>query len=141
VLQFAFNPHDRSTFVPYRHRADLVVYTGTHDNNTTLGWYLGEATDAERDYLHRYLGTDGREIHWDLIRAALASVAALAVIPHQDLAGLGSDCRMNTPSTAEGNWRFRLTEWMLGEKSQRRLADLVWLYGRSPAQRKKPASD
>jgi 4-alpha-glucanotransferase len=141
VLQFAFTPHERSTFVPYRHRADLVVYTGTHDNNTALGWYMGEATEAERDYVRRYVGTDGREIHWDLIRTALASVAVLAVIPHQDLAGLGGDCRMNTPSTAEGNWRFRLTEWMLGGELQRRLAEFVWLYGRSPAKAEEPASD
>jgi 4-alpha-glucanotransferase len=141
VLQFAFVPSQRSTFVPYRHRAELVVYTGTHDNNTTLGWYLGEATEGERDYLRRYLDTDGREPHWDLTRAALASVAVLAVIPHQDLAGLGGDCRMNTPSTAEGNWRFRLTEWMLDPGIQVRLADLVWLYGRSKATQPKPAVD
>ena len=140
VLQFAFTPHERSSFVPYRHRANLVVYTGTHDNNTTLGWYMSEATEAERDYLRRYLDADAREVHWDLIRAALASVANLAVVPHQDLAGLGGDCRMNTPSTADGNWRFRLTEWMLGEDMRRRLADLVWLYGRSPATRKRPAT-
>jgi len=111
---------------------------GTHDNNTTLGWFLGEATDGERDFLRRYLDSDAREVHWDLIRAALASVADLAVVPHQDLAGLGADCRMNTPSTADGNWRFRLTGWMLGEGLQRRLADLVWLYGRSAATRPKP---
>jgi 4-alpha-glucanotransferase len=135
VLQFAFSPSPHSTFVPYRHHTNLVVYSGTHDNNTTLGWYLGEASEAERDYLRRYLDTDGREPHWDLIRAALASVADLAVVPHQDLAGLGADCRMNTPSTAEGNWRFRLTEWMLGAGIQSRLAELVRLYGRSPATR------
>jgi len=138
ILQFAFSPSLRSSFVPYRHRANLVVYTGTHDNNTTLGWFLGEATDGEREYLRRYLDTDAREVHWDLIRAALASVADLAVVPHQDLAGLGADCRMNTPSTADGNWRFRLTGWMLGEGLQRRLADLVWLYGRSAATRPEP---
>ncbi|MBP1619471.1 MAG: 4-alpha-glucanotransferase [Acidobacteria bacterium] len=141
VLQFAFSPALRSTFLPYRHRAELVVYTGTHDNNTTLGWYLGEATEGERDYLRRYLDADAREVHWDLIRAALASVADLAVVPHQDLAGLGGDCRMNTPSTAEGNWRFRLTGWMLDPGLQRRLADLVWLYGRSEATRPKPAAE
>jgi 4-alpha-glucanotransferase len=141
ILQFAFSPSLRSSFVPYRHRANLVVYTGTHDNNTTLGWFLGEATDGEREYLRRYLDTDAREVHWDLIRAALASVADLAVVPHQDLAGLGGDCRMNTPSTAEGNWRFRLTGWMLDPGLQRRLADLVWLYGRSEATRPKPAAE
>jgi 4-alpha-glucanotransferase len=130
VLQFAFAPSLRSAFLPHRHPRDLVVYTGTHDNNTTVGWYLAEATEAERDFLHRYLGCDGHEIHWDLIRAAFASVADLAVVPHQDIAGLGSDCRMNTPATVAGNWRFRITEWMLGDSLRDRLADLAWLYGR-----------
>jgi 4-alpha-glucanotransferase len=130
VLQFAFSPSPRSTFLPYSHRRNMVVYTGTHDNNTTVGWYLGDASEAERDFLRRYVGSDGREIHWDLIRLALSSVADLAVIPHQDIAGLGSDCRMNTPATAEGNWRFRVTGWMLSDALRDRLGELVRLYGR-----------
>jgi 4-alpha-glucanotransferase len=68
-----------------------------------------------------------------MIRLALGSVSELAVVPHQDLAGLGSDCRMNTPAVAEGNWRFRITPWMLSEEIQQRLADLVDTYGRAPA--------
>lgn len=130
VLQFAFDPAQRSSFLPYRHERNLVVYTGTHDNNTTLGWYLQDASEAEKDFVRRYLGTGGQDIHWDMIRAALASVAALAIVPHQDLAGLGADCRMNTPGLADGNWRFRITDWMLSGWHQRRLADLVQLYGR-----------
>jgi 4-alpha-glucanotransferase len=132
VLQFAFAPAPRSEFLPYNHRRNQVVYTGTHDNNTTLGWYMGDAGEDEKDYLRRYLGSDGREIHWDMIRLALASVADLAVVPHQDVAGLGADCRMNTPATPEGNWRFRLTDWMLTDALRDRLGELVWLYGRSP---------
>jgi 4-alpha-glucanotransferase len=131
VLQFAFTPSPRSTFVPYRLRRNVVVYTGTHDNNTTLGWFQGDAGEAEKDYVRRYIGTDGREIHWDMIRLALASVADLAMIPHQDIAGLGGDCRMNTPATAEGNWRFRLTDSMLLESLRNRFLELAWLYGRS----------
>ena len=131
VLQFAFSPRLRSSFVPYRHRKDLVVYTGTHDNNTTLGWYLDDATPEEKDFARRYLACDGHEIHWDMIRAALASVADLAVVPHQDIAGLGADCRMNTPATATGNWRFRLTDWMLAPALRDRFAELAWLYGRT----------
>jgi len=131
VLQFAFSPSPRSTFVPYRLRRNVVVYTGTHDNNTTLGWFLGDAGEAEKDYVRRYIGTDGREIHWDMIRLALASVADLAMVPHQDIAGLGGDCRMNTPATAEGNWQFRLTDSMLSESLRNRFAELAWLYGRS----------
>lgn len=130
VLQFAFDPAQRSSFLPYRHERNLVVYTGTHDNNTTLGWYLQDASEAEKDFVRRYFGTDGHEIHWDLIRGALASVAALAIVPHQDIAGLGADCRMNTPGLADGNWRFRITDWMLSGWHQRRLAELVEVYGR-----------
>ncbi len=131
VLQFAFSPEPRSQFLPYRHRRNLVVYTGTHDNNTTLGWFLGDASRTEKEFVCRYLGTDGREIHWDMIRAALASVADLAIVPHQDIAGLGADCRMNTPSKAAGNWRFRLTDWMLGDALRDRFAGLARLYGRT----------
>jgi len=131
VLQFAFSPSPRSTFVPYLLRRNMVVYTGTHDNNTTLGWYLGDASQQEKDYVRRYLGTDGHEVHWDMIRLALSTVADLAIVPHQDIAGLGGDCRMNTPATAEGNWRFRLTDWMLSEVLRNRFAQMTWLYGRS----------
>ncbi|OFV82711.1 MAG: 4-alpha-glucanotransferase [Acidobacteria bacterium RBG_13_68_16] len=133
VLQFAFSPSPRSTFVPYQLRHNTVVYTGTHDNNTTLGWYVGDASEAEKDYVRRYVGTDGHEIHWDMIRLALSTVADLAAVPHQDIAGLGGDCRMNTPATAEGNWRFRLTDWMVSEALRDRFAELVWTYGRSGA--------
>jgi 4-alpha-glucanotransferase len=132
ILQFAFTPADRSLFLPYQLEPDLVVYTGTHDNNTSLGWYLEDAGEVERDFVRRYCGTDGHDIHWDLIRLAMASVGSLAIVPHQDLAGLGSDCRMNTPSVADGNWTFRITPWMLSADIRNRLADLVWVYGRAP---------
>ena len=131
VLQFAFSPSPRSKFVPYLLRHNTVAYTGTHDNNTTLGWYLGDALDSEKDFVRRYLQTDGHEIHWDMIRLALSTVADLAVVPHQDIAGLGADCRMNTPGTTKGNWRFRLTDWMIGEGLRDRFAVLASLYGRS----------
>jgi 4-alpha-glucanotransferase len=130
VLQFAFAPSPRSRFLPHCHVRNSVVYTGTHDNNTTLGWYLGDASEAERDFVRRYLAVDGHEIHWDMIRLAMASVADLAVVPHQDVAGLGADCRMNTPATADGNWRFRITEWMLSPALRDRLGELVRLYDR-----------
>jgi 4-alpha-glucanotransferase len=131
ILHFGFSPEPRSSFIPYAHHRNLVVYTGTHDNNTSLGWFLGDATDAERDLVLRYVGTDGSEIHWDLIRLAMASVADLAVVPHQDLAGLGADCRMNTPSVGAGNWTFRITPWMLGDEIRDHLAELIDTYGRT----------
>jgi len=132
ILHFAFSPEPRSTFIPYALERDLVVYTGTHDNNTTVGWYLEDASEDERDLVRRYVGTSGREIHWDLIKLALASVSDMALVPHQDLAGLGSDCRLNTPSVGDGNWRFRITPPMLAEGIQARLFDLVDVYGRLP---------
>jgi len=134
ILHFAFTPAPRSTYIPYAHTRDLVVYTGTHDNNTTVGWWSEDATEGERDLLRRYIGSDAHEIHWDLIRLALSSVARLAIVPHQDLAGLGSDCRMNTPGRAEGNWGFRITPWMLEGTIRDRLADLIGVYGRQPAE-------
>ncbi len=134
VLQFAFGPHDRSTFIPYRHTKHLAVYTGTHDNNTSRGWFEQDARDDERDYMRRYLGTDGHEIHWDMVRCAMASVADLAIVPHQDLAGLGSEGRMNRPGTVQGNWGFRLSRAMLDVGIRNRLSEIVWLFGRQPQQ-------
>jgi 4-alpha-glucanotransferase len=133
VLHFAFSPEPRSSFIPYALHRNMVVYSGTHDNNTTAGWYFEDATEAEKDLVRRYAGTSGHEVNWDLIRLALGSVADIAIVPHQDLAGLGSDCRMNTPAVGEGNWRFRITPRMLGEGLQARFWDLVETYGREPA--------
>ena len=117
---------------------DLVVYTGTHDNNTSVGWYQDDASEEERDLVRRYAACSGREVHWDLVRLALAAVCDLAVVPHQDLAGLGSDFRMNTPAVGDGNWRFRITPAMLGEGIQARLFDLIETYGRLPEGRRPP---
>jgi 4-alpha-glucanotransferase len=133
ILQFGFSPEPRSSYIPYSHHRRQVVYTGTHDNNTTLGWFLGDASEGERELVRRYADSDGSDPSWDLIRLAMASVAELAVVPHQDLAGLGADCRMNTPGTAEGNWIFRITPWMLGEGIRDRLAELIETFGRAPA--------
>lgn len=133
VLQFAFHPSERNQFIPYHHVRHQVVYTGTHDNTTAVGWFLSELGEHERDFACRYLNTNGNEINWDLIRAALASVADLAIVPQQDIAGLGADCRMNTPGVATGNWRFRVTEWMLDERLRDRFAELAGLYGRTPS--------
>jgi 4-alpha-glucanotransferase len=130
ILQFAFSPEPRSTFLPYALERDLVVYTGTHDNNTTVGWYEEDATEEEKDFVRRYTASSGREINWELIRLAMGSVCKTAIVPHQDLVGLGADSRMNTPSVAEGNWRFRITAPMLAEGIQARLYDMIETYGR-----------
>jgi len=133
ILHFGFDPEPRSTFIPYAHERDLVVYTGTHDNNTTVGWYREDASEGQRDLFRRYASTDASEPHWDMIRLAMGSVADLAVVPHQDLLGLGSDARMNRPGVGEGNWAFRLPEHGLDDGLAARLREVVWTFGRLPA--------
>ncbi|MFT3801105.1 MAG: 4-alpha-glucanotransferase [Burkholderiaceae bacterium] len=106
VLQFAFGDDARNLYLPHNLKPDCVVYTGTHDNDTTQGWFAS-AVDAERRFAQVYLKTDGREIHWDLIHAASQSVARLAITPMQDVLGLGTEARMNVPGQADGNWGWR----------------------------------
>lgn len=130
ILQFAFEPGERSAFLPYLHRPNLVVYTGTHDNNTVLGWYRDEASPQARRFFLEYANSDGREAHWDMIRLAFASVADLAIVPHQDVAGLGSQARMNIPGVAAGNWGFRLGPGAVAPALAQRLHRLAWVYGR-----------
>jgi 4-alpha-glucanotransferase len=98
-----------------------VIYTGTHDNNTTVGWFQDNANDYEKARLYQYLGApSGQGVAWDLIRLAYSSVANQAIVPLQDVLGLGSDARMNTPSVAEGNWSWRYRqEALTGEYSDR----------------------
>jgi 4-alpha-glucanotransferase len=130
VLQFAFNPKDESAYLPHMFEDNLtVVYSGTHDNDTTLGWY-GTATDVEKDYLRRYLNVSGEDVSWDMIRLALSTTGAFAVVPIQDVMGLGTDARMNQPGQATGWWRFRYTEEMLKDEYAERLAYLTGLYHR-----------
>jgi len=130
ILHFGFSPRPRSSFIPYHHERDQVVYTGTHDNNTTVGWYVDDASEGERHLFRRYAASDGREVHWDMVRLALGSVAEMAVVPMQDLLGLGSDARMNRPATGLGNWEWRLRDDQLDPAVARRLGDLVDTYGR-----------
>ena len=108
VLQFAFADGSENAYLPHNYEQNAVVYTGTHDNDTTLGWYR-QATEYEKDHLRRYLNIDGQNISWDFIRLAVSSAAQVAIFPFQDVLGLGSEARMNTPSTPSGNWQFRFT--------------------------------
>jgi 4-alpha-glucanotransferase len=118
----------------------MAAYTGTHDCDTTVGWWTssgrGESTRseedirAERDYTRRYLNTDGQRIHWDFIRALLGSVADTVLIPFQDVLGLGSEARMNQPATLTGNWRWRFRREMLDGGDARELRGLTELYER-----------
>ena len=131
ILQFAFDGSPDNPYLPHNHETLSVVYTGTHDNNTTLGWYQ-ELSDEQRWPVHHYLGADSEPMPWLLIRTALASVARLAVIPMQDLLGLDGSHRMNVPGVADGNWRWRFAWDQVQEEQRARLRDWVQLYGRVP---------
>ena len=133
VLQFAFGAGPDDPFLPHNHSRDCVVYTGSHDNDTTLGWYQATSTEKERDYARKYLGRDGSDIAWDLIRLAWASVANTAITTVQDLLNLGHEARMNTPSTVgPPNWCWRLLPGTLAHEVAGRLLALTAVYGRMP---------
>jgi 4-alpha-glucanotransferase len=148
VLQFAFDGDASSYHLPHNHVRDQVVYTGTHDNDTTVGWWDGRAgtTDASvvesaRGFARAYLDLDaGREAeaHRALVRAALASPANMCVVPVQDILSLGNEARMNMPGTLDGNWTWRLEEGQLDEAAISLLRDLTRLYGRDPGTRRDP---
>jgi 4-alpha-glucanotransferase len=142
VLQFAFgNDPKADDYRPHNYPRNCVVYTGTHDNNTTIGWFREEVSgdttqsreirEAERRLALKYMGSDGREFNWDFIRLALMSVADTAIIPLQDVLGLGAEARMNRPATANGNWSWRFTRNMLTDELKTRLRELTTIYGRA----------
>ncbi|MBR4341201.1 MAG: 4-alpha-glucanotransferase [Lachnospiraceae bacterium] len=132
VLQFAFDPHTPSIYLPHKHIENSVVYTGTHDNDTTRGWFksLGQ---EDKKYIGEYLGCGEikeEEISWIFIRAALRSVSKLAVIPMQDILDLGSEARLNAPSTFGENWKWRLQKGQASPKIAEKLARCNWMYER-----------
>lgn len=130
VLQFAFSTDNQDPFLPHNFIPNCVVYTGTHDNDTTRGWYEHSSTEAERDFARRYLGPDAKDFAWDLIRMAFASVANTAVAPLQDVLNLGTGARMNLPGRPSGNWGWRFLPGQLTPGLRDRLKDLTWLYFR-----------
>lgn len=115
VLQFAFGGDTRNPYLPHNYVPNSVVYTGTHDNDTTLGWYK-KATRKERLMAHRYTGTDGRRISLDLMRVAMSSKAAIAITPMQDVLELGTEARMNVPGKAGGNWQWRMSDKAISQE-------------------------
>jgi 4-alpha-glucanotransferase len=133
VLQFAFGGGPDDPFLPHNFTRDFVVYTGTHDNDTIVGWYQVTSTEGERDYARKYLGSDGSDIAWDLIRLGWASVASSAMTTAQDLLSLDHEARMNLPSTVgPPNWCWRLQPGALTEAIATRLRELTATYGRMP---------
>jgi len=129
VLQFAFSEGPLNLHLPFRHDHDALVYTGTHDNDTILGWYQSLDT-ATRDHVDDYLGYPSEDMPWPLIRCALGSRAHLAILPMQDVLGLDGAHRMNLPGTSEGNWRWRFSWDQVGPELSDRMRRLVKLYGR-----------
>ncbi|WP_456424539.1 4-alpha-glucanotransferase [Rhodocaloribacter sp.] len=141
ILQFAFDDDADAEFLPHNYERHLVAYTGTHDNDTVLGWWTNTQSTQDAETIRRahqfcrhYLDLDERrerEIHWAFIRALFGSVADVAILPLQDLLGLGSEARMNTPGESAGNWAWRFTSDALTIPIATRLRTLTQLYGRS----------
>jgi len=132
ILQFAFDGDPGNPYLPHMHDREFVVYTGTHDNDTTLGWF-DALDDAGRRRVVEYLGHPREPMPWPLVRCALASVARTAVVPLQDLLGLGAQHRMNVPGTGTGNWEWRFDWSQVDAGLAPRLRDLLALYGRAVA--------
>ena len=140
ILQFAFGGDAANHDLPHNYIKNCVAYTGTHDNDTTVGWYLSQAgagstRDAEEisrehDYCLKYLDSDGTEIHWDFVRSVWASVANTAIAPIQDLIGIGTEGRINLPASMGGNWQWRLTEGSITTEIALRLKELTEVFGR-----------
>ena len=131
VLQFAFGGDAANVYLPHNFSEPVIVYPGTHDNQTTRGWFAA-LEDHTRGHVQTYLGQDGSDIAWDLIRLAMSSTAELSIYSIQDVMRLGDEARMNTPGTALGNWTWRFDESQLSEGIAIGLARLTETYGRIP---------
>lgn len=136
ILQFAFDSREESDYLPHNYTQNSVVYTGTHDNDTTLGW-LDTMKRKDRSFAKRYLDIrSNKDIHWAFIRAALASVSDTAIIPMQDYLGLGSEARINTPSTLGDNWKWRMTAGQLSDELAEKIYKMNKMYGRARKEKK-----
>lgn len=132
VMQFGFGDAGSHIYLPQNFETDCVVYTGTHDNDTTAGWWEHSATAEERQHAATYLGQPQDGMHWAFIRAAFSSVAKLTIVPLQDVLGLGSEARMNTPSRSNGNWCWRFAAGALTAELTKKLAALSDVSDRAP---------
>ena len=130
ILQFAFDSDATNSFLPHNYPQNCVVYTGTHDNDTTTGWYRS-APEVEKHRAREYTRSDGREIHWELIRLGMLSVADQAIFPLQDFMNLDSSHRMNIPGTVKANWIWRYTTEMLNHIDRNRIRHLVYQSNRA----------
>ena len=134
VLQFAWSD-PKNPFLPHNYPENCVAYSGTHDNNTTLGWWnSGEATEHVKQFVTTYIGHDVTDPHWTMIRLGMLSSAHTFVMTMQDILGYGEDARMNTPGKEGGNWGWRFTEDKLNDPAKEYLGHLTWLSKRRPDQ-------
>lgn len=129
ILQFAFDSDSSNDYLPHNYSQNCVVYTGTHDNDTTIGWYHS-APEVEKHRAREYTRSDGSEIQWELIRLGMLSVADQAIFPLQDFMNLDASHRMNIPGTAENNWLWRYNSNMLESVDRKRIKELVELSNR-----------
>jgi len=140
IFQFSFATDPTDPFLPHNYPVNCVAYTGTHDNDTTIGWYQ-TAPEVERDFCRRYLACDSNGIPWEMIRAVWQSVARIAIAPLQDFLSLDTSARMNYPGRTGGNWSWRMTTNGLSDDLIRRIHEINWLYNRLPelqVKKKKP---
>ena len=130
ILGFAFDSGEENDYLPHTYTKNCVVYTGTHDNDTLVGWFQ-KAKEEDRQFARDYLNSRAdNEIHWDAIRGAWSSVACMAISPVQDFLGLGSEARINTPGVASGNWQWRLKQGVLTNELAEKIAKLTKIYSR-----------
>ena len=130
ILGFAFDSGEENDYLPHTYTKNCVVYTGTHDNDTLIGWFQ-KAKEEDRQFARDYLNSrSDDEIHWNAIRGAWSSVANMAISPVQDFLGLGSEARINTPGVAAGNWQWRLRHGVLTDELAERIAKLTKVYSR-----------
>ena len=140
VLQFAWND-PTNPFLPHNHVVNCIVYTGTHDNNTTRGWWDNEVDERTRDFVKDYLGQDIHDIVWTLARTGMRSSGRVFIMPMQDVLSLGSADRMNTPGVPAGNWTWRITEDALNHSGRNALLHFTRLYQRHPDQQERSTGD
>lgn len=130
ILQFAFDSREESDYLPHNYTANSIVYTGTHDNDTTVGWY-DTLNRKDKTFAKKYLNIrSNKDVHWAFIRAALASVSDTCIIPMQDYLGLGTEARINMPSTLGTNWKWRMLPGQFTEELAEQMKDMARLYGR-----------
>jgi len=135
ILQFAFSDDPDDAFLPHNYPINCFAYTGSHDNDTTKGWF-SNASEQEKDFCRRYLSVSGDDISWSMMRSIWQSVSSFVLAPMQDLLSLGSEARMNMPGSPSGNWSWRMPTYALSEDLQTRLYELNYLYGRLPIDEK-----